>query len=877
MILKCLADYSSGKSYSSKWFAGLFNVLEASSDEQAELGIFVGDTISVKGNFKYMYKGGRYRATLEESDTYRGRTQYAAVEIAEAPSTKAAMRRCIERVTYVGVGPDDVDAVWKEFGRKWYQALRCSTKSKSYGRLVTCLGGGVAAREKLCVFLEHFCPGGWSRRVAGVFPSLSARVVGRLAKTLDSIERFGKGTDAAESQFSDWCDNPWLLVEYADWKYVDKSALVDLSKDVDDINRLSGAIVAYVRSALGQSNTALCMDRDFHVGKWYFEYVLPKVPGFSYTGPAPVLVGQDGNSFADYDYRPIRQMLYAALHAALDNDLLCGVRTSEGFCVGLSHVRHLEDALAYRLGTSEVVSGVDEDTVIELLIEYGELCDRELDFSQSEAIVNSVTNTTSVICGRPGYGKSSTIDALCWVWRRLVDPKNPSRVETRILTISGMAGQRIRDEDVRGPSACTESAHPGYFDGEIYTVAYATLHDELLSEASLVIVDETSMCSNLDLGLVAKAIPHECLLVLVGDDRQLAPIGPGRAFADLVDMGDSEVCPFACTTLAVNHRLENAFGADALLSSLDAVRAKDLPLFETCVAEGAPHVEEFVLGCPEATLSVVDRFCERLEVVGGDYSRVRALCPTHAGYLGRLAVCVAIRERLNPESTKCIDFEATCLTSYRCEEHGVALRATGHLHDDVTLRKSNVNQVEICRNVGFSPREWWAAPRSVRPGSPEALCVGFRIGDRVVCEDSIGGVYNGDVGTIVAFTCERGSVFYDGKAVVELDRGGVYQFSLDDMDMHFDLGYAITVHKSQGCEFDDVIVCLESSGYSGFLTNSMLYTAISRTKRRVDVFCTKGILERMVVQPELARSSLLIPRIRHFEDDPGDLSWQDLD
>ena len=59
------------------------------------------------------------------------------------------------------------------------------------------------------------------------------------------------------------------------------------------------------------------------------------------------------------------------------------------------------------------------------------------------------------------------------------------------------------------------------------------------------------------------------------------------------------------------------------------------------------------------------------------------------------------------------------------------------------------------------------------------------------------------------------------------------------------LAYAITVHKSQGCEFDVVIIPVTSGAYM-ILTRNLLYTAVTRAKKMVVLVGERAHIEKMV-------------------------------
>lgn len=100
------------------------------------------------------------------------------------------------------------------------------------------------------------------------------------------------------------------------------------------------------------------------------------------------------------------------------------------------------------------------------------------------------------------------------------------------------------------------------------------------------------------------------------------------------------------------------------------------------------------------------------------------------------------------------------------------------------------------------------------------------------------GVYNGDIGRIIDIDRERESLkveFYDGNIV---------SYKKEDIK-DLDLSYAITIHKSQGSEFNCVLIPMMSTAYM-LLNRNLLYTAITRAKKLVILLGEKRILKQMV-------------------------------
>ena len=126
----------------------------------------------------------------------------------------------------------------------------------------------------------------------------------------------------------------------------------------------------------------------------------------------------------------------------------------------------------------------------------------------------------------------------------------------------------------------------------------------------------------------------------------------------------------------------------------------------------------------------------------------------------------------------------------------------------------------------------------------------FREGDRVMQiknnyelewfrdDDSEGtGVFNGDIGVIenINISSQTVQIKFD-------DRYVNYEFTLLDELEH---AYAITVHKSQGCEYPFVIIPIYSAPPM-LLTRNLFYTAVTRAKRLVILVGRAEIAEKMV-------------------------------
>lgn len=117
------------------------------------------------------------------------------------------------------------------------------------------------------------------------------------------------------------------------------------------------------------------------------------------------------------------------------------------------------------------------------------------------------------------------------------------------------------------------------------------------------------------------------------------------------------------------------------------------------------------------------------------------------------------------------------------------------------------------------------------------------------------GVFNGDMGIITAIDTEKNELevdFFDGKHIV---------YNRDNVK-DLDLSYAITIHKSQGSEFNCVVIPLVKTYYM-LLNRNLLYTAITRAKKLVVLVGDKSILKQMIDNDKVnIRKSDLVNSIR---------------
>ncbi len=253
----------------------------------------------------------------------------------------------------------------------------------------------------------------------------------------------------------------------------------------------------------------------------------------------------------------------------------------------------------------------------------------ELTAEQQAALEAAFAHRLSVITGGPGTGKTASIKTIA---------AQATERGARVMLVAPTGRAAVRMTEASGLRARTVHSALGWIPGEGPT------HDEQdpLS-CDLLIVDETSMANLELLVTLLRAVGSGTNVVLVGDADQLAPVGAGKPFAELVA---SDGVPVARLT----HIFRQA--ADSMIvQGAHAIRSGRAPSFSA--GEGMRR-DLFLIErpSPQAALEeIVSLVAERLP---GHYEvdpvrDIQVFAPVYRGDLGIDALNRALRAALNPD------------------------------------------------------------------------------------------------------------------------------------------------------------------------------------------------------------------------------------
>ena len=431
----------------------------------------------------------------------------------------------------------------------------------------------------------------------------------------------------------------------------------------------------------------------------------------------------------------------------------------------------------------------------------------------------AVLRRLCVVSGGPGTGKTTTAAAIVALLVEL-GLAAPDRIALAAPT--GKAAARLQ-EAVRGQRQALLSRAPALegFDPRATTVHRWLLHHVRKGlAADALILDEGSMVDLTLMAQVLRALPDGARLVLLGDASQLASVQPGSVFADLCRAGGERAeirepaiphggiakrppprSPLASCVVELVHnwRFDERGGLGRLAA---AVVRGDAPAAVEALRDPSDTAVE-LRALPDAAAF------ERLAVRFADEWFAPAL---------RRA-----RELRGPP-----DEGAGPLSSFRV--------LCAHRVGPFGAERFNRSVERRLRALGLV-----RAHDAFYPGRPIL----------VTRNDPRTRLSNGDTGVVLRDTDGRAQVWFPE---LEDAEGGPRLVPPARLPPHESF-FALTVHRAQGSEYDEVAV-VPGPADSRVATRELLYTAVTRARRRVVVYGAAESVAAAVERPTERLSGL---------------------
>lgn len=345
------------------------------------------------------------------------------------------------------------------------------------------------------------------------------------------------------------------------------------------------------------------------------------------------------------------------------------------------------------------------------------------------------------------------------------------------------------------------------------------------------VVDEASM---LDLALATKlveAIPPGARLILLGDKDQLAAVEAGAVFSEIAS--SPALTPERRTRLADLTRTP----AD-LIQPRPALRATHLPDAVVWFTQNYRFHEAPGIGRLASLVRAGDDEAALAWLGAGDTPNVSWMAEAGAG------LAEALRESLLdgyaaylaalPDGTPDAKQVDAVFAAYNGFRILCAVRETPRGVNALNAWLATACRARRRHPLDRQPRSPWY------PGRPVM----------VLRNDYTSRLFNGDIGIVLpaADEAEFKVYFPDGEA-------GYRAVPLARLPEH-ETAFAMTVHKSQGSEFDEIALILPG-GSSRVLTRELVYTGITRARRQVRLIAAATVLGEGIRTPTQRRSGLL--------------------
>lgn len=314
----------------------------------------------------------------------------------------------------------------------------------------------------------------------------------------------------------------------------------------------------------------------------------------------------------------------------------------------------------------------------------------------------------------------------------------------------------------------------------------------------VIIVDEVSMVDIMLMNNLLKAISKGSKLILVGDKDQLPSVGAGNVLADILNSKTINV-----TELTQIYRQEND---SLIISNAHMINEGIMPVLDNKSSGFFFENKEERVDIFNSIITLVTQRIPSFFKI--ENSKIQVLAPLKAGEVGIENINVSLQEKINPKTP-----------------------AKNEIKVGQTIFREGDKIMQTANNYNL---EWKK-----------------RLEKENYFEDGAG-VFNGDIGYIHKInphTFEMIVWFEDGREVV-YPRSEISQLSL---------AYAITIHKSQGSEFDAVVIPV-TTGPSIIFTKNLIYTAVTRAKKLVVLVGSKTALKRMISNNYMAKRFTLLEK-----------------
>ena len=434
--------------------------------------------------------------------------------------------------------------------------------------------------------------------------------------------------------------------------------------------------------------------------------------------------------------------------------------------------------------------------------ELGKQNHKEYAAEQIDAVMQACRHNVLILTGGPGTGKTTTVNAIIQMFKK-------HGMKVLCAAPTGKAAKRMKEvtrEHVQTIHKLLEVKG----DPEAGFKFQRNEHNTLSGDA--LIIDESSMIDMQLAYAVLRAVPPAMKLIFVGDIDQLPSVGCGNVLHDMIDSG---VIPVSRLTEVFRQANESA-----IIRNARRVNEGVMPDFRNkrdadCFFIPVDNMEQ-----DQIRDRIVTYVTKKLPpCYKTSPENIQVLAPMRRGHTGVEELNDFIQAALNPPSTE-----------------KPVIAANGHiirLWDKIMFVRNDYEKCVFNGDIG--------TVIYIDDGREEDLTWGSLFPQDITIEDP------GEQIPRHSFIVD-----FDGRKVL---------FNMNQA-IDFELAYATTIHKSQGSEYDIVVMPITNANYV-MLQRNLLYTGMTRAKKILVVLYQRQAVARAVrTVQSIARKTRLMARIR---------------
>ena len=455
---------------------------------------------------------------------------------------------------------------------------------------------------------------------------------------------------------------------------------------------------------------------------------------------------------------------------------------------------------------------------------------------QVKAINVANNNAFSIITGGPGTGKTYTVAQLVIALQQVtesgVDGAEHIRFSTDSASLAlaaptGKAAQRMQESLQAALDAANvelqlqeaKTIHRLLGIGRIGRPRYNA--DNPLGE-DIIIVDEASMLGVELANYLVSAVKPGARLILLGDANQLAAVDAGAVLADLCRI---LLLQSIHAELTESRRFSAESGIGKLASQINKAEVDTQAIWKLLKQDKALSFQYVNTLQAESILDNKEKNSLSNKNV------LSKITQNYHSYVNKIQNLLENPiEKSMPESVKnTVSLLMETFNQFRVLSAGHNGEWGDHyINNYLTQWHLAELKLPLGQNTWFHGR-----PVMVLQNNYEL------------------GLFNGDIGFCLQTSDDRSrlEVFFENKTQ------GIAVNLLNEEVIA--TAYAMTIHKSQGSEFDHVAITFDNS-HARLLSKELIYTAVTRAKKQVTIYSTKHALEKAVQTPTERHTGLAL-------------------